>query len=80
MGVKEQTVTNVELPERESEFLLELLASAERELLAELSRTDTREYRYWLTERLALLESVRNRITQKTAQAHGSDPMRACVI
>jgi hypothetical protein len=80
MSVKEQTVTNVELPERESEFLLELLASAERELLAELSRTDKREYRVGLTERLALLESVRNRIIQKPEQAHGSDPMRACVI
>ena len=77
MSVTEQTVTNVELPQRESEFLLEVLASAERELLAELSRTDTREYRYTLTKRLALLESVRNRITQNPEQAHGSDPMRA---
>jgi hypothetical protein len=77
MSVKEQTVTNVELPQRESEFLLEVLASAERELLAELSRTDTRDYRDRLTERLALLESVRNRIAQKPARAHVSDPMRA---
>ena len=77
MSVKEQTVTNVELPQRESEFLVELLGSAERELLAELSRTDTREYRDGLTERLALLESVRNRITQKPAPARGSDPIRA---
>ena len=69
MSVKEQTVTNVELPQRESEFLLEILASAERELLAELSRTDAREYRPTLRERLALLESVRNRITQKPAGA-----------
>jgi hypothetical protein len=77
MSVKEQTVTNVELPQRESEFLLEVLTSAEKELLAELSRTDTREYRDWLTKRLALLESVRNRITQKPARAHESDPVRA---
>jgi hypothetical protein len=77
MSVKEQTVTNVELPQRESEFLLEVLASAERELLAELSRTDTREYRDWLTERLALLESVRNRFTQEPVRAHESDPVRA---
>lgn len=76
MSVKEQTVTNVELAQRESEFLLEVLTSAEKELLAELSRTDTREYRDWLTERLALLESVRNRITQKPARAHESNPMR----
>jgi hypothetical protein len=74
MSVKEQTVTNVELPPRESEFLLEVLASAERELLAELSRTDKREYRVGLTERLALLESVRNRIIQKTEQAQPQIP------
>lgn len=77
MSVKEQTVTKVELPQRESEFLLEVLASAEKELLAELSRTDTREYRDWLTKRLALLESVRNRIAQEPARAHESDPVRA---
>jgi len=74
MSVKEQTVTNVELPQRESEFLLEVLASAERELLAELSRTDKREYRVGLTERLALLEIVRNRITQKPEQAQPQIP------
>ena len=38
---------------------------------------DTPEYRDWLTERLALLESVRNRITQEPARAHESDPVHA---
>jgi hypothetical protein len=71
MSVKEQVVTNVELPVRESEFLLEVLASAERELLTEISHTDTREYRDKLADRLALLESVRNRIAQQLARAHG---------
>jgi hypothetical protein len=38
------------------------LASAERELLTEISRTDTREYRETLEDRLTLLETVRARI------------------
>jgi hypothetical protein len=42
---------------------MEVLASAERELLTEISRTDTREYRDSLDDRLTLLESVRARIT-----------------
>jgi hypothetical protein len=71
MSVKEQTVTNVELPERESEFLLEVLASAEKELRTEINRTDTREYRDRLGDRLALLESVRNRIAQQLGRVHG---------
>jgi len=71
MSVKEQAVTNIELPERESEFLLEVLASAEKELLTEINRTDTREYREQLDERLTLLETVRNRITQQLKRLHG---------
>jgi hypothetical protein len=56
-------VTTIELTEPEREFLMEVLASAERELLTEISRTDTREYREKLEDRLTLLESVRARIT-----------------
>jgi len=63
MNGKELARTVVELSELESEFLLEILASAERELLAELSRTDSREYRQKLEDRLRLLESARARIT-----------------
>jgi hypothetical protein len=71
MSVKEQAVTSIELPERESEFLLEVLASAEKELLTEINRTDTREYRDKLDERLTLLETVRTRITQQLSRLHG---------
>jgi hypothetical protein len=71
MSVKEQAVTSIELPERESEFLLEVLASAEKELLTEINRTDTREYRDKLDERLTLLEKVRNRIAQQLSRLHG---------
>jgi len=71
MSVKEQAVTNIELLERESEFLLEVLASAEKELLTEINRTDTREYRDKLDERLTLLETVRNRITHQLTRLHG---------
>ena len=71
MSIREQAVTNIELPERESEFLLEVLASAEKELLTEINRTDTREYREQLDERLTLLETVRNRITQQLTRLHG---------
>jgi hypothetical protein len=71
MSIREQAVTNIELLERESEFLLEVLASAEKELLTEINRTDTREYRDKLDERLTLLETVRNRITQQLARLHG---------
>ena len=56
-------VTTIELTEPERDFLMEVLASAERELIAEISRTDTREYRERLDDRLTLLESVRARIT-----------------
>jgi hypothetical protein len=56
-------VTTIELTEPERDFLMEVLASAERELLTEISRTDTREYREKLEDRLTLLESVRARIT-----------------
>ena len=59
--VEQQGVTTIELAQREREFLLEILASAERELLAELGRTDSREYRDKLENRLSLLETVRAR-------------------
>jgi len=56
-------IVTIELTEHERDFLVEVLASAERELLTEISRTDTREYRDRLDDRLTLLESVRARIT-----------------
>jgi len=59
--VEQQGVTTIELAQREMEFLLEILASAERELLTELGRTDSREYRDKLENRLSLLETVRAR-------------------
>jgi len=63
MESKTPVVTIIELTEPERDFLMEVLASAERELLTEISRTDTREYRDSLDDRLTLLESVRARIT-----------------
>jgi len=62
MESKTPVVIAIELTEPERDFLMEVLASAERELLTEISRTDTREYRDRLDERLTLLESVRARI------------------
>ena len=59
--VEQQGVTTIELAQREREFLLEILASAERELLTELGHTDSREYRDKLENRLSLLETVRAR-------------------
>jgi len=58
-----RTPVTIELTEPERDFLIEVLTSAERELLTEISRTDTREYRERLEDRLTLLESVRARIT-----------------
>jgi len=55
-------VTSIELTEPQRALLLEVLESAEKELLTEISRTDTREYRDKLEERLTLLETVRVRI------------------
>ena len=63
MDSKTPVVTTIELTEPERDFLMEVLASAERELIAEISRTDTREYRERLDDRLTLLERVRARIT-----------------
>jgi hypothetical protein len=63
MDSRTPVVTTIELTEPERDFLMEVLASAERELIAEISRTDTREYRERLDDRLTLLESVRARIT-----------------
>ena len=63
MESKTPVVITIELTEPERDLLMEVLASAERELLTEISRTDTREYRDRLDERLSLLESVRARIT-----------------
>ena len=63
MDSRTPVVTTIELTEPERDFLMEVLASAERELLTEISRTDTREYREKLEDRLTLLESVRARIT-----------------
>jgi hypothetical protein len=63
MQSKTPVVITIELTEPERDFLMEVLASAERELLTEISRTDTREYRDRLDDRLTLLESVRARIT-----------------
>jgi hypothetical protein len=62
MDSRTPAVTTIELTELERDFLLEVLASAERELLTEISRTDTREYRETLEDRLTLLETVRARI------------------
>jgi len=62
MESKTPVVITIELTEPERDLLMEVLASAERELLTEISRTDTREYRDRLDERLTLLESVRARI------------------
>ncbi|HME98323.1 MAG TPA: hypothetical protein VKK06_00520 [Terriglobia bacterium] len=63
MNSRTPVVTTIELTEPERDFLIEVFASAERELLTEISRTDTREYRERLEDRLTLLESVRARIT-----------------
>ena len=63
MNSRTPVVTTIELTEPERDFLIEVLTSAERELLTEISRTDTREYRERLEDRLTLLESVRARIT-----------------
>jgi len=63
MDSRTPVVTTIELTEPERDFLMEVLASAERELLTEISRTDTRDYRERLEGRLTLLESVRARIT-----------------
>lgn len=63
METKEQVVTSIELAEREKEFLLELFTTAEKELLAEIGRTDARAYRTKLEKKLALLERVRSKIT-----------------
>ncbi len=53
---------NIEIPQREIDFLLEVLANAERELIGEISRTDTREYRDKLEDKLSLLEAARARL------------------
>ena len=53
---------NIEIPQREIDFLLEVLASVERELIGEISRTDTREYRDKLEDKLSLLEAARGRL------------------
>jgi hypothetical protein len=58
MNVKEPPV----LTDQEREFLAELLASAEKELLLEIHHADTRDYRTKLHERLSLLESVRKKL------------------
>jgi len=63
MGTKEENVTTIELREEEREFLLELFASAERQLLRELDHTDTRQYRTKLEDRLSLLAQVKGKIT-----------------
>lgn len=52
----------MELRESEIDFLMEILASAERELIGEISRTDTREYKEKLEDKLNLLENVRVKI------------------
>jgi hypothetical protein len=65
MDSRTPVVTTIELTEPERDFLMEVLASAERELLTEISRTDTRDYRERLEDRLTLLESVRARITSR---------------
>ena len=57
---------NIEIPPREIDFLLEVLASAERELIGEISRTDTREYKDKLEDKLSLLEAARGRLTVGT--------------
>ena len=63
MDSRTPVVATIELTESERDFLMEVLASAEREPLTEISRTDTRDYRERLEDRLTLLESVRARIT-----------------
>jgi hypothetical protein len=55
-------VTSVELTQSERQFLLELFASSEKELLGELGRTETRDYKKKLEEKLMLLERLRTRI------------------
>ena len=58
MSVKEQPI----LTDQERELLVELLASAEKELLVEIHHADARDYRTRLQERLTLLESVRSKL------------------
>jgi len=58
MNVKEPPA----LTDQEREFLAELLASAEKGLLREISHADSREYRTKLQNRLSLLESVRKKL------------------
>ncbi len=61
MSVREHEVVTVELPPAEIELLLEILANAEKQLIIELSHTDTRDYREKLERKLNLLETLRVR-------------------
>ena len=50
------------MTDSERSLLLELLASAEKELIAEISHTDTRDYKVHLQQRLELLQSIKGKI------------------
>jgi hypothetical protein len=63
MNANQRVVTSVALTENEREFLLELFASAENELLAEIANTDTRDFKNKLQDRLTFLETLRDKIT-----------------
>jgi hypothetical protein len=62
METGEHAIGSMELEKVEKEFLLDLFATAEKELLGEIGRTDARAYRAKLEKRLALLERVRSKV------------------
>lgn len=64
MDAKEHIVGSIELVTDERDLLLELFASAEKELLAQIDHTDSRDYRVRLEKRFAVLESLKAKVSR----------------
>ncbi len=52
----------MQITDSERTLLLELLTFAEKELIAEIHHTDTRDYKVLLHRRLELLQSIKGKI------------------
>ena len=64
MDGKEHIVGIIELMTDERNLLLDLFASAEKELLAQIDHTDSRDYRVKLEKRFAVLESLKAKVSR----------------
>ena len=59
----------LDITDKESDYLLELLGTKHRELIHEINHTDNHDYRRMLKQRLEVLDRIRLKVLELQKQA-----------